>query len=90
LGALLEKAALPPRTFPAFVAAVDVIRSNPGPAGEAGDYRRATHLIDAIVAKYGNRADRELDQILALLRRFATEAKRNAARDYAEQVRAAA
>lgn len=90
LRALLQKAALPPRTFPAFVAAVDVIRSNPGPQGEAGDYRRATHLIDAIMTKYQNRDDRELDQILALLRRFARDAKRSAARDYAEQVRAAA
>ena len=42
-------------------------------------------MIDAIVTRYQKRQDRELDQILALLRRFARDAKRSAARDYAEQ-----
>lgn len=90
LRALLKKANLPPKTYPAFTAAIDVIRQGEPLAGDAGDYRRATCLIDAITAKYERRADRELDRILALLRRFARDAKRTAARDYAEQVRQAA
>jgi uncharacterized protein (DUF2336 family) len=89
LNALLQKAGLPPRTFPAFQAAIDVIREDVA-SGASSDYRRATDLIDAIVARYGRRKDREMDAILALLRRFATEAKRAAARDYALQVREAA
>jgi uncharacterized protein (DUF2336 family) len=89
LKALLQRAGLPPRTFPAFQAAIDVIREDAA-SGASSDYRRATHLIDAIVARYGRRRDREMDAILALLRRFATEAKRAAARDYALQVREAA
>jgi uncharacterized protein (DUF2336 family) len=92
LRALLQKAGLPHKTFPAFSAAIDVIRQGEALAepGEGGDYRRAAALIDAIVTKYQRRPDRELDQILALLRRFARDAKRAAARDYAEQIRAAA
>lgn len=92
LRALLQKAGLPHKTFPAFAAAIDVIRKGEAMAepGEAGDYRRAAALIDTIVTKYQRRPDRELDHILALLRRFARDAKRAAARDYAEQVRAAA
>jgi uncharacterized protein (DUF2336 family) len=88
LRAVLEKAGLSSRTFPAFEAAVEVIRSD-GDIGPFSDYRRATRLIEAILARYGQRPDRELDPILALLRRLATDAKRMAARDYAEQVVAA-
>ncbi len=90
LRALLEKAKLPKKTFPVFAAAIDVIRQGGADTGESGDYRRATRLIDAIVARYQKRQDRELDQILALLRRFARDAKRAAARDYAVQLNEAA
>jgi uncharacterized protein (DUF2336 family) len=90
LRALLLKASLPPKTFPAFAAAIDVIRKGDPRVGGESDYRRATHIIDAIVTRIQRRPDRELDVILALLRRFARDAKRAAARDYAEQVRQAA
>jgi uncharacterized protein (DUF2336 family) len=90
LKAVLQKAGLPPSTFSVFAAAIDVIRSVEPVSGAAGDYRRATYLIDAVIARYGQRPDRELDKILALLRRFAAEAKRSAARGFAEQIREAA
>jgi uncharacterized protein (DUF2336 family) len=90
LRALLHKAGLPPKTFPAFSAAIDVIRGGDPKAGVDSDYRRATQLVDTIVKRYQQRPDRELDQILALLRRFARDAKRTAARDYADQFRDAA
>lgn len=88
--ALLDKANLPKETYPAFIAAIDVIRNGDALSGGESDYRRATHLIDTIVARYQQQPDRELNQILALLRRFARDAKRAAARDYAEHVRQAA
>lgn len=90
LDALLQKAGLPPRTWPAFAAAIDVIRAGEEGEDAVSDYRRATRIIDAILTRYDCRTDRELDQILALLRRFATEAKRSAARGYAQQVLEAA
>jgi uncharacterized protein (DUF2336 family) len=90
LRALLQRAKLPKKTFPVFAAAIDVIRKGDTAPGETSDYRRATYLIDAIVARYQKRQDRELDQILALLRRFARDAKRTAARDYAGQLSEAA
>jgi uncharacterized protein (DUF2336 family) len=90
LRALLRAAGLPAWTHPVFAAAIDVIRKGDSLAGATNDYRRATHLIDTIVKHYERRPDRELDHILALLRRFATEAKRSAARQYAEQIREAA
>ncbi len=79
----MQRAKLPKKTFPVFAAAIDVIREGGADTGESGDYRRATRLIDAIVTRYQKRQDRELDQILALLRRFARDAKRAAARGYA-------
>jgi uncharacterized protein (DUF2336 family) len=90
LRALLQKAELPQKTFPAFAAAIDVIRKGEALNGGDNDYRRATYLIDAIVARYQQRQDRELDQILALLRRFARDAKRSAVRGYVEQLKDAA
>ena len=89
LRALLHKSGLPRRTFPAFVTAIEVIRSSAFKNAE-GDEHRATQLIDAIVARYQERPDRELDQILMLLRRFAREAKRAAARDFATELLEAA
>lgn len=90
LKALFQKAGLPERTFPVFAAAIDVIRAEDAPSDAVNDYRRATHLIDAVVTRYQVGRDRELDQILALLRRFATDAKRAAARGYVQQVMKAA
>ena len=90
LKALLEKANLPVATFPAFAAAIDVIRQFDGSEGAGSDYRRATHLIDAILKRFQANSDQNIDQILSLLRRFATEAKRDAARSYIKQVMAAA
>lgn len=89
LTALLRKSGLSPKTYPVFEAAVKVLRVC-DPLDASSDYRRATHLIDAIVTIYQRRPDRELDQILVLLRQYATEAKRSAARGYAEQVLQAA
>ena len=90
LQALLQKAGLPDKMHPAFAAAVKVLRNTGGSAGPASDYRRATSLIDAVVSDYQRRRDRETDHILALLRRFAAEAKRSAARGYAHQLLQAA
>lgn len=88
--AVLEKAGLPDKTHPVFTAAIKVIRDAEHEPGPRNDYRRATHLIDAIVTQYGSKTDKELDQILALLRRVATDARREAARGYVAQVMKAA
>lgn len=90
LNAVLEKARLPEATFPAFASAIDIIRKFDGAKDAGNGYRRATHLIDSIVATYQDRRSGDLDQIMALLRRFAAEAKRDAARGYIAEVMKAA
>jgi uncharacterized protein (DUF2336 family) len=89
LEALLSRAGLPRSTYSAFSAAIEVIRQGDSLDGALSDYRRATRLIDAILSSYGQRQDREMNKVIALLRRFARDAKRAAARDYADQLRAA-
>ncbi len=88
--AIMDKAGLPDKTHPVFTAAIGVMRDAEHEPGPRNDYRRATHLIDAIVSQYGSKPDRDLDQILALLRRVATDARRDAARGYVSQVMQAA
>lgn len=90
LHALLEKAGLPEKTFPAFSAILEILQRENFEPGPSDDYRRATYLIDAIIARYAKRPDREMDQILALLRRFAGEARRAAARSFANNLLEAA
>ncbi len=90
LKALLERAQLPQSTYPAFAAAIEVIRKAPRKADTGNSYRRATHLIDAIVNRCQTRPNPEIEQILALLRRLATEAKRDAARGYVTEMMQAA
>lgn len=89
LRALLRKARLPARSFAAFEAAMAAMRHAEG-RGASEDYRRATHLIDAVIAAYPKGRDAQTDEILALLRRFAAEAKRDAARARAGRASCAA
>ena len=81
LRALLTRAGLPERTHEAFGVMLTILHAD-GATGSDNDYKHATRLVDAIVERYGARPDREINAILMLLRRFATEAKRNAARGY--------
>ena len=90
LKALLERARLPESTFPVFTSSVDVIRRLSGMPDTGNSYRRATYLIDAIVSRCQARPSPEIEQILALLRRLATEAKRDAARGYVSEMMQAA
>ena len=90
LRALMESAGLPAKTYPAFAAAFDVLRAEDVGSDPESRYQRATRLIDAILDRYRGEPNRELDQMLALLRRFATEAKRAAARNFARDMMEAA
>ncbi|MCT8267267.1 DUF2336 domain-containing protein [Afifella sp. JA880] len=90
LGALLRKAGLPAGAVPVIVTVMEVLRDLDCEAGSGHDYRRATRLIDAVLLRYGARPTGELDDLLALLRRLAMDAKRDAARGYALQIKAAA
>ncbi|WP_051631346.1 DUF2336 domain-containing protein [Afifella pfennigii] len=90
LHALLNQAGLPAGVVPGIVAALQVMQGMEAADGASHDYRRATRLIDGILERYSGWHGGEIDELLTLLRRLALEAKRDAARFYARQFRAAA
>lgn len=89
LRALLARAGMPDRTHEAFAVMLRILHAENRAAPDT-DYRRATRLVDAIIERYGARPDREVNGILMLLRRFATDAKRSAARGYVAELLEAA
>ncbi|MBA5777590.1 DUF2336 domain-containing protein [Stappia sp. F7233] len=79
--ALVAKAGLPPRTHRAFVIAVEVWRELEVDA-VPGDPVTARRMVERILTRYQDFGQDELDDLLALLRRFATETARDAARAF--------
>ena len=83
--ALFEKAGLPARVFPAFIASLDVQRDLAREVGlqtpmHADDHRFATRVVERVLTKYRETSAGDQDDLVVLLRRFATEAARDAAR----------
>jgi uncharacterized protein (DUF2336 family) len=85
LRALLEKAQLPPSTFPAFKEAIEAVRegSNYEPGGPARLKRR---MIERVLTRCEDADLGELAPLLTLLRRFATEAAREEARLFCDEL----
>lgn len=82
--ALYRKAGLPERAYPAFQAAVEVNRdlAPDGGADELDDHAFAARVIAKVLDRCGHHPGAEFQDLIVLLRRFATEAARDAARSY--------
>lgn len=85
LRALLEKAQLPPSTYPAFKEAIDAMREGllhePG-----GTVRLKRRMIERVLTRCEDADLGELAPLLTLLRRFATEAAREEARMFCDEL----
>jgi uncharacterized protein (DUF2336 family) len=85
LRALLEKAQLPASTYPAFKEAIEAMRegylSDPG-----GDARLKRRMIERVLTRCEDADLGELAPLLTLLRRFATEAAREEARLFCDEL----
>jgi uncharacterized protein (DUF2336 family) len=85
LRALLEKAQLPPSTFPAFKEAIEALREGltyePG-----GPARLKRRMIERVLTRCEEADLGELAPLLTLLRRFATEAAREEARLFCDEL----
>jgi uncharacterized protein (DUF2336 family) len=89
LRALFDRAGLPVSTYPAFKEAVEAMREG-GFAGEPGDAARLKRrMIERVLTRCEDQAPSELEPLLTLLRRFATEAAREEARLYCDELVAA-
>jgi uncharacterized protein (DUF2336 family) len=85
LRALFEKAQLPPSTYPAFKEAIEAMREGfllePG-----GVTRLKRRMIERVLTRCENEDLDELAPLLTLLRRFATEAAREEARLFCDEL----
>lgn len=88
--ALFERAGLPQSAFGAFRAALEVVHEM-GFGGAAHGYAGlGRHMVENVIARYAPEAFGELDELYALLRRFASEAARDEARHFTADLVAAA
>ena len=80
--AMALKAGLPDRAVPALYAAVEVARELAAAPQDEASYGHVRRTVERIVARYRDVRDDELDDLVAMLRRYAGEAARDAARRY--------
>jgi uncharacterized protein (DUF2336 family) len=86
LTALFEKAGLPRSTYPAFKGAIEAMREG-GLAAEPGDAARLKRrMIERVLTGCEAQDLGELEPLLTLLRRFATEAAREEARLFCDEL----
>jgi uncharacterized protein (DUF2336 family) len=83
LRAAYSRAGLPPVAFEAFAAALDTWRQLAGDGGPQDRYRFTLQMVDAVLARYADITDGEANELASMLRRFAADQARDAARDYA-------
>ncbi|MCC2113918.1 MAG: DUF2336 domain-containing protein [Hyphomicrobiales bacterium] len=90
--ALYDKAKLPAAGFPAFLAALHLARELEFDGTRQDRYRFARKLIDRLLSVAGADVVTDPDEarLIVLLRRFAADAARDAARDYADECTRAA
>ena len=89
LRAVYDKAGLPAVAFEAFVAAIETCQRF---AEESvhDRYRFSRRMVEAVIARYQEITDGEMNELTSMLRRFAADQARDAARDYARARVAAA
>ena len=89
LRAAYSRAALPLTAFDAFVAAIETWRQVAVDGEIADRYRFTRQTVDAVLARYSHITDGEMNELTAMLRRFAADQAREAARDFARSALAA-
>jgi uncharacterized protein (DUF2336 family) len=87
--ALFEKAGLPNAAFGAFRAAIEVVHEM-GYARTPGYSALGRSMVEQVIQRYAPESVGELDDLYALLRRFAAEAARDEARHFTADLVAAA
>jgi uncharacterized protein (DUF2336 family) len=88
LRAAYGRAGLPAVAFDAFAAALGTWRRI-SEEGESDRYRATQRMVDAVLTRYAAISDGEAHELATMLRRFAADQARDAARDFARAVKAA-
>jgi uncharacterized protein (DUF2336 family) len=84
--AIYDKAGLPASTWPAFRAAVEAMREASHLTEPGGASRLKRRMIERVLTGCEKAEIGEIEPLLTLLRRFATEAAREEARRYCEEL----
>ncbi len=86
LRALFDKAGLPPSSYPAFKEAIEAMREG-GFVGEPGGAARLKRrMVERVLTRCEDETPDQLAPLLTLLRRFATEAAREEARLFCDEL----
>jgi uncharacterized protein (DUF2336 family) len=86
LRALFDQARLPPSTYPAFKEAIEAMREGGLTLEPGGVARLKRRTIERVLTRCENQDIGELAPLLTLLRRFATEAAREEARLFCDEL----
>ena len=86
LRALFDHAGLPPSTYPAFRVAIEAMREGGFISEPGGAARLKRRMIERVLTRCESEALGELEPLLTLLRRFATEAAREEARLFCDEL----
>ncbi len=90
LRAICAKAGLPRLAFDGFSAALDTWRRiAEEEVGPEDRYRFTREIVDAVITRYADITEGEANELAAMLRRFAADQARDAAREYAREASAA-
>jgi uncharacterized protein (DUF2336 family) len=89
LRAVYGKAGLPEVAFDAFMAALETCRLMEEEGGPTDRYRFTCKMVENVLARYRDITDGEVNELMTMLRRFAADQTREAARDYARLAKAA-
>jgi uncharacterized protein (DUF2336 family) len=86
LRALFDQAGLPTSTYPAFKEAIGAMREGDFVSEPGGAARLKRRMIERVLTRCEDEALGELEPLLTLLRRFATEAAREEARLFCDEL----
>jgi len=86
LRAVYDRAGLPPAVYPAFHAAIEAIREQGFVGDEAGSSRLRRRMVERVLVHCEQEMPGEVEPLLVLLRKFATEAARDEARTFCDDL----
>jgi len=86
--ALYDRAGLPASTYPAFRAALEAVRESGFISDAGGASRLKRRMVERVLTSCNEHALGDVEPLMTLLRRFATEAAREEARLYCDEMMA--
>jgi uncharacterized protein (DUF2336 family) len=84
--ALYDKAGLPQSTYAAFREAIDGLREGGFVSDPGGATRLKRRMVERVLTRCADESFGEIEPLLTLLRRFATEAAREEARMFCDEL----